>query len=521
MPEDCFLRNAQLACNTAYESFCRGLKASESAQALLLQKMVTSGVRSTFGLEHGLGGVHDIASFRKQVPLRCYEDFRPYVDRLLSNEKNVLCEAEVFQYISSSGSTGTAKIIPVTREYFSQAFNPFFMTYLHGAMSMHPDMMEQGARTLNFKWDPLRETPVLGNGSPHVGMSQLNLSQAFDNPLFAEPGTTAPWAVVPAEISGDLDRIHYRLRLACEHEVTQLVGINPAIIAALPWLLDDYVDRLVEELETGTFAGKMIAAPNGALARRIRQLRREHGRLLPRHLWPGIRRIICWDEGVSSFYLRRVAELFGDDVLVVPAPLAASEAPLALHLIQDGVRGVMPYNAVFYEFLDVQKSEQQMPLLLHELKTGGQYAVVVTQQSGFYRYILGDVLEVTGHLDGVPTVAYRGRYKPRGAPEGALLRFMERAASAYELDLVNFTFQESAGGCLELLIELQQPRSMEVMAQLSERLRWDFLGVPERGAYRLKSVRQTPVGHFHNVWKARVEAGLRPPQAKDRVVCPA
>lgn len=507
-----------MACKAASESFRRGLKDAEATQALLLQKMVTSGVRSAFGQEHDLASVRDLSGFRKRVPLRGYEDFRPYIERLVAGEKNVLCGSEVFKYISSSGSTGAAKIIPVTREYFSQAFNPFFMTYLHGAMSMNPDMLEQGTRTLNFKWDPLREKPVLGNGDQHVGMSQLNLSREFDNPIFAEPGTTAPWAVVPADIGRDLDRLYYRLRLACDHEVTQLVGINPAIIAALPGLLEDYADRLLEELETGTFAGREIAAPNPALAARIRQARREQGHLLPRHLWLGIRRIICWDEGVSGFYLSRVAEMFGDDVRIIPAPLAASEAPLALHLLQDGVRGVMPYNAVFYEFLDVQKSEQQIPLLLHELKIGGQYAVVVTQQSGFYRYVLGDVLEVTGYLEGVPTVAYRGRYKPGGAPEGALLRFMERTASSHGLDLVNFTFQESAACCLELLIELHHPKSVEAMAQLSERLRLDFLDLPERGAYRLKGVRQVPAGHFHALWKDRVEAGLRPPQAKDRVV---
>ncbi|MDP2228609.1 MAG: GH3 auxin-responsive promoter family protein [Moraxellaceae bacterium] len=521
MHEDRFLSNQQLACKAAYESFCRGLKGAESAQALLLQKMVRSGVRSAFGAEHDMSAVHDIASFRQRVPLRRYEDFKPYVDRLVANEKNVLCEAEVFQYISSSGSTGAAKVIPVTREYFSDAFNPFFMTYLHGAMSLYPDWLEQGARTLNFKWDPLREKPVLGNGHTHVGMSQLNLAQEFDSPVFAEPGTTAPWAVVPADIGQDLDRLYYRLRVACEYEVTQLVGINPAIIAALPRLLEDYADRLVEELETGTFAGKRIAAPNLTLASRIRQLRREQGRLLPRHLWSGMRRIICWDEGISGFYLDRVADLFGDDVRILPAPLAASEAPLAVHLVHEGVRGVMPYNAVFYEFLDVQKGESQTPLLLHELKIGGQYAVVVTQQSGFYRYVLGDVLEVTGYLEGVPTVAYRGRYKPGGAPEGVLLRFMEQVAYAYDLDLVNFTFEESSGGSLTLLLELHQPKSAEEITRLSARIRQDFLSFPGRAPYQLKAVRQVLTGHFHSQWKGRVEAGLRPPQAKDRVVCPA
>lgn len=518
---DYFLRKQREACKAEYESFRRGLKDAEATQARLLKKMVASGAGAAFGQEHGLDAVRDISGYRKRVALRSYDDFKPYIDRLVAGEKKVLCDAEVFKYISSSGSTGAAKVIPVTREYFSQAFNPFFMTYLHGAISMNPDMLEQGTRTLNFKWDPLRERPVLGNGDQHVGMSQLNLSQEFNNPVFSEPGTTAPWAVVPAEIDRDLDRLYYRLRLACEHEVTQLVGINPAIIAALPGLLEDYADRLVEELETGTFAGKEIATPHPVLAARVRQARQEEGGLLPRHLWPGIRRIICWDEGISKFYLGRVAEMFGAGVDILPAPLAASEAPLALHLPQEAVRGVMPYNTVFYEFLDVQKGDQQIPLLLHELQVGGQYAVVVTQQSGFYRYVLGDVLEVTGHLDGVPTVSYRGRYKPDGAPEGALLRFMERAASSYGLDLINFTFKESADCSLELLMELHQPKSAEAMVQLSGRLQSDFLSLPGRGAYRLNAVRQVHPGHFHTLWKGRVEAGLRPPQAKDRVVCPA
>jgi hypothetical protein len=503
-----------------YARFVGGLDTAARTQDEVLARLIERGRGTAFGREHGFDRIDSLAGFRSRVPLRDYEDLRPYVDRIVAGERDVLFPGDVFRYISSSGSTaGRAKVLPLPRAYFEEAFNPFYLTYLEGTARAHPGLMASRDLTINFKWDPLRDTSVLTGGMPHVGLSQVNLANEFGSAALLEPGTQGPWATVPADITADLDRLYFRLRMAAGHDIRQFVGINPAILAAIPHLLEANAERLCADIAAGTFAGRPVAVPDPALAKQIAARRAARGRLLPADVWPQAERLICWDEGIAGVYLPQVLADYGSDVVVVPAPLAASEAPLALHLLPDGLRGVMAYNAAFFEFLDVQVGASQAPLRLDELREGASYAVVVTQAGGFCRYMLGDLLEVMGHAGEVPMVAYAGRITPAaGVPESALLRFMRRYGAEHALRVRNFTFVPAAGGVLDLLLacdDTEDPGIYEATLRHAYAADAALLGTP------LGEIRQVTPAYFTREWCDRVAAGLRPPQVKDRIVSPA
>ncbi len=503
-----------------YQRFVSGLNTAARTQDALLARLIERGRDTAFGREHGFERIDNLTEFQKRVPLRHYDDLRPYVDRIVAGERDVLFSGDVFRFISSSGSSaGRAKVLPLPRVYFAEAFNPFYLTYLEGAMRAHPRLAANRDRTINFKWDPLRDTSMLSSGVPHVGLSQVNLANEFDSETLMEPGTQGPWAAVPAEIAADLDRLYFRLRMAAEHDIRQFVGINPAILAAIPHLLETNAERLFDDIATGMFANQPVTTPNPALATQLATRRAARGHLLPADVWPHIEHLICWDEGIAGVYLPQVLADYGSEATVVPAPLAASEAPLALHLLADDLRGVMAYNAVFFEFLDVQAGTHQRPLRLDELREGGCYAVVVTQAAGFCRYILGDLLEVTGHAGEVPMVAYAGRLTPSAAvPESALLRLMRDFNTAHDLRLRNFTFVPAAGGALDLLFACNDTHDV---AAIEATLRQTYAADPALIGAPLGEVRQVPPAYFTQQWCERVAAGLRPPQVKDRIVSPA
>jgi hypothetical protein len=501
----------------SHADFLSGLKGAQATQASILRRILESNRHCAFGKEHQFADCTDLSSFRQRVPLRTFDDFRSYIDRTVAGEQAVMSSDPVYRYISSSGSTGQAKVIPLTREYFRQAFIPFYTVYLCGAAVRHPSLLANSRLTVNLKWDPLREKAALANGAEHVGLSQINLATEFESTSLLEPGTDAPWSTVPASIPGDLERIYYRLRLAAEHDVRQFVGVNPAILAALPGLLNHFADRLIEELALGTCMGTPHGAPNPELAARLRLARREHTILRLRDLWPHVDSLICWDEAISGFYLPHLAHEFGDHAKVIPAPLAASECPIALHLLDQDVRGVMAYHTVFYEFLDVEKGPSSPPLQLHELRLGGKYGVVATQQSGFYRYVLGDIVEVTGFLDGVPTVAYSARYaSSRDIQESELLAFMRELERECGLQIRNFTFEKGATPELRLVLELagitREPEELTPIAMRAFSQRF------HDRSWKLATLQLVPHGTFFQRWKARVELGLRPPQVKDKVL---
>ena len=101
----------------------------------------------------------------------------------------------------------------------------------------------------------------------------------------------------------------------------------------------------------------------------------------------------------------------------------------------------------------MQDGGTQTPLRLDELREGASYAVVATQAGGFCRYVLGDLLEVTGHAGEVPMVAYAGRLtQASSVPESALLRFIRHYGVEHDLRVRNFTFVPAAGGALDLLL---------------------------------------------------------------------
>ncbi|MBL8299372.1 MAG: GH3 auxin-responsive promoter family protein [Rhodanobacteraceae bacterium] len=506
-----------------YLRFVEGLDSATDTQDALLKRLIASGRDTAFGREHGFEHIDSLADFRRQVPLRRYDELQPYVDRIVAGERDVLFTGEVFRFISSSGSSsGQAKVLPLPRAYFAETFNPFYLTFLEGAVRAHPGLAASADCTINFKWDPLRDTSMLTSGAPHVGLSQVNLANEFSSDALREPGTQGPWATVPADIAADLDRLYFRLRMAVGHDIRQFVGINPAILAVVPYLLDSNAERLFADVADGTFAGRPVAAPDPALAAQLAARRTTRGRLVPADVWPNVERLICWDEGMAGIYLPQVVRDYGREVAVVPAPLAASEAPLALHLLPHGLRGVLAYNAVFFEFLDSQAGPRQTPLRLDELRKGASYAVVVTQAGGFCRYVLGDLLEVTGRAGAVPTVAYAGRLAPSAAvPESALLNFMRRYNATHGLRLRHFTFVPNAKNGLDGQdrLDLRFACDAENNTPFDEAsLRHAYAADHALAAVPLGAVQQVSASDFDRDWCARVAAGLRPPQVKDRIV---
>ncbi len=85
-------------------------------QQKVLRKLLKQGVRTAFGKDHGLKDVHDHASLIKAVPLRDYEGLRPYVERVIAGERDVLWPGQPLYLCKTSGTTSGAKYIPITKE---------------------------------------------------------------------------------------------------------------------------------------------------------------------------------------------------------------------------------------------------------------------------------------------------------------------------------------------------------------------------------------------------------------------
>ena len=87
-----------------------------AAQDSVLKKLVNRAKQTAFGIEHSFSSIKSYRHFKKQVPIRDYEDLRPYINRMVNGEENVLWPAKPMYFAKTSGTTSGVKYIPISKE---------------------------------------------------------------------------------------------------------------------------------------------------------------------------------------------------------------------------------------------------------------------------------------------------------------------------------------------------------------------------------------------------------------------
>ncbi|MFJ6701106.1 GH3 auxin-responsive promoter family protein [Streptomyces sp. NPDC091272] len=519
----------------------RALRASfadpAAQQARVLRDLLDFNADTDYGRAHGFSRIRTLDDYRRAVPLQTYADLEPWIERAAAGERNVLTADRPAVFFTSSGSTGAHKKIPVTPRFMHTTFFPFYYAAWAPLIEHFPEVLDSPGAVLNLKHDPLSAPPTTASGRPHVGASQVDFGTAFGEPLSAEPGTGAPWARLPVEVAADdhVEKMYLRLRLAVESDVRCVIGINPAMVAALPHQLNLWWPRIVKEVGDGTLGGLPHGAPNPARARELEELARRHGTVRPAHVWPRIRAIFCWTTGLAALYLPRLREEFGPDVSVLPAPVAASEGPTGVALDRHPTAGSLVVNASVYEFADADAdlTPDTVTLRPDELREGHDYHVVFSHVGGLYRYAVGDVVRVADHEDGVPRLEYAGRnslsdHVGERLRDAQVIRALQRAQDATGLDLRNaacrVTHPEQGPAAYEFAVSPRtgwsQDEATRYTARLDEGLRResaDYRRVRAEGLLGAPSLHRLDPDAFLRDWQRRLESGIRPTQIKDRL----
>ncbi|MGW4078688.1 GH3 auxin-responsive promoter family protein [Streptomyces asiaticus] len=494
--------------------------------------------RTEFGKRHGFARVRDIDDFRKAVPVQDYAAHAPLIERTARGEPNLLSADRPVVYFTSSGSTGAHKKIPVTPRFMRNTFFPFYYAAWAPLIENFPDVTHRPDAVLNLKHDPLAAPPTTADGRPHVGASQVDFGEKFGEPLSAELGTAAPWATLRADIAPDdhLEKMYLRLRLAVQSDVRCLIGINPAMIAAVPYQLTLWWDRIVKEVRDGTLGGVPHGGPDPRRAAELERLADYFGTVSPAHVWPRIRALFGWTTGMASLYLPALRERFGTGVTALPAPVAASEGPVGVPLDRHGSAGSLVVSAAVYEFVDADLDLEPgtETLLPQELEAGREYHVIFSHVGGLYRYAVGDVVRVVDLFGGVPRVEYAGRATRSDAAgerlrESQVVRALRTALTRTGLGLVNAACRvEPAPGAAA-------PRYVFAIApstpwQNTEAARFtvlldaaleaesaDYRRVRVENRLSAPALRLLDPDAFHRAWHTAVGSGIRPTQVKDRL----
>ena len=87
------------------------------AQREVLQDLVTSAQYTEFGRKYNFSELFNIKAFKQTVPIHEYDDMKPYIQRIMNGEQNILWNTPINWFAKSSGTTSDkSKFIPVSEE---------------------------------------------------------------------------------------------------------------------------------------------------------------------------------------------------------------------------------------------------------------------------------------------------------------------------------------------------------------------------------------------------------------------
>jgi hypothetical protein len=325
-----------------------------AAQREVLQDLVTSAQYTEFGRRHRFSELFSVKAFKQAVPIQEYDDVRPWVERIMQGEQQLLWNTPIHWFAKSSGTTSDrSKFIPVSEESLQEthfkAAKDVLTLYYH----FHPDsdlltgkgLIIGGSHTIHHL-----------NEETHFGDLSAVLLQ--NTPFYGQ------WIRTP--------ELSIALMDEWESKIEQL---------ALNTIHEDVTS--ISGVPTWTLV----------LFRRILEIT---GRTCIKEVWPNLE--LYMHGGVSFVpYREQFARLIGADIHYLEM-YNASEGFFAAQ-DRPGEDGMLLFtdHGIFMEFMPVEEYGKPEPRTvgLDKVELGRNYAPVISTNGGLWRYLLGDTIRFT------------------------------------------------------------------------------------------------------------------------------
>ena len=327
-----------------------------SSQKKTLEKLIASGSKTLFGKDHNFNRISDPMDFAKQVPVRDYEGLRSYIDRIVSGEEDVVWPGKPIYFSKTSGTTSGAKYIPITKE----------------SMPTHINSARDALLTyINYtgKTDFIKGKQIFIQGSPEldykngVALGRLSGIAAHYVPSYLQKSRMPSWETNCIE---DWEEKVNAIVKETTHEDMTLIGGIPSWVQMYFEKIKDQTNQNVGEL----FKNFSLFVYGG----------------------------VNFEPYKSVF--RNLIGRSVDTLELFPA----SEGFFAYQDIpnEEGLL-LLLNNGIFYEFIRVDEIQQESPrrYTLGEVKTGINYALIISTTAGLWAYNIGDTVRF------VSTAPYR------------------------------------------------------------------------------------------------------------------
>ncbi|PQJ77278.1 GH3 auxin-responsive promoter family protein [Polaribacter glomeratus] len=326
-------------------------------QEELLLKLVSAAKNTEFGKEHNFSSIQKYREFRKNVPIQKYESIEPLIERCRKGEQNLFWPTHIKWFAKSSGTTNAkSKFIPVSDEA---------LEYCH---------MKAGKDMLCLYINNNEETQLFtGKGLKLGGSSAI---YEDNNSYF-----------------GDLSAIITE-NLPFWADYSSAPSQEVALMAEWETKMEAIIDETINEDITS-----LVGVPSWMLVLLNRVLERT-GKNNITEVWPNLE--VYFHGGVNfNPYREQYKKLIPKADFKYYEIYNASEGFFAIQDRNDSKELLLMLDyGIFYEFIPMSKyqGESSKTIPLSKVKTGVDYALIITTNSGLWRYLIGDTIRFTSLL---------------------------------------------------------------------------------------------------------------------------
>ncbi len=319
-------------------------------QEQVFKTLILEGAGTQFGKDHDFKNIQTHTDFVKRVPIRDYEDLKPYIERVVAGEDNILWKGKPLYFAKTSGTTSGAKYIPITKESM-----PHHIEVARNAILMY--IHETGnSKFVNGKMIFLQGSPLLKEQNG-IQLGRLSGIVAHYVPKYLQKNRLPSWETNCIEDwETKVDAI-----------VEETLSEDMTIISGIPSWVQMYFEKLQQK--TGKKVGDVFKNFN-------------------LFIFGGVN---------YEPYRAKFENLIGrkvDSIELYPA----SEGFFAFQDTQNEKGMLLQLNSgIFYEFIVADEffSENPKRMTLEAVEVGINYVMIISTNAGLWAYNIGDTVQFT------------------------------------------------------------------------------------------------------------------------------
>ena len=358
------------------------------SQEEFVMRLMRENAKTAYGIEHGFKNILTIDGFRRFLPVTSYQDYTPYIERIVNGERNVLT-AYLTEHIAILDGY---KQLPQSRWSIQTNYDYSFCTafYIAGNQGFLTDGM-----TLNLVDNSVERLPsglTVGNM-----LGRLLVKREFDNDeVYVIPVDVTNWPQTT-------DILYLQALFALRQKKIALAICDhyDNMIELLRYI-EKHWPQLADDIEQGN----PYIQPDPKRAAAIRDIMGDHhiGTQMVTLLWPRLHCIMVYDVDNLGASFELLRTYCGSKIHFIFTGISSPEGTFSTTLNLDDPQTVFIPDSVFYEFKPKEAKGYSQLLTLDQLEIGKSYELIVTTLSGLYRYKTHKHFLVVGHYHDTPTV---------------------------------------------------------------------------------------------------------------------